>query len=99
MTLKLVIHAPTQGAVARARSNARNLLRARPDAEIRIVVNADGIDAIRTASDDDTDALVTVCRNSLERKGVAAPGHVRVTPVAVLLIAELQAEGWSYMRA
>ena len=35
--LRLVIHAPTPGAVARARSNARNVLAARPDVIIELM--------------------------------------------------------------
>jgi uncharacterized protein len=35
MSVRVILHAPTVGALARARSNARNLLRADPTAEIR----------------------------------------------------------------
>jgi NitT/TauT family transport system ATP-binding protein len=45
MALRLLIHAPTVAALARARSNARNLLRADPTAEVEIVVNGGAVAA------------------------------------------------------
>ncbi|AWU97623.1 hypothetical protein DM194_25325 (plasmid) [Azospirillum ramasamyi] len=96
--LRLVIHAPTPAALERARNNARNLLKARPDAEIRIVVNAGAVAAALDGPDAETDRLLRVCGNTLAKTGRTAEG-LTVVPAGVLDIAEAQAEGWGYMRA
>ena len=44
-TLRLVIHAPTEAALARARANAANLLRAEPAAAVEIVINGPAVAA------------------------------------------------------
>ncbi len=99
MALRVVIHAPTPAALSRARSNARNLLEAEPDAEVRIVVNADAVAAAVEGPDATTDHLLTLCRNTMERRGLTETRGLAVTPAAVSLIARLQAEGWLYVRA
>lgn len=96
--LRLVIHAPTAAALDRARRNALNLRKARPDAEIRIVVNGDAVAAALDHPDPPTDSLLRLCGNSLSRLGRTAGGLTVVT-AGVLDIAESQAEGWGYMRA
>jgi len=96
--LRLVIHAPTAAALDRARRNALNLRKARPDAEIRIVVNADAVAAALDHPDPQTDPLLRLCGNSLSKLGRTA-GDLTVVTAGVLDIAEAQAEGWGYMRA
>lgn len=97
MALRLLIHAPTAAALARARSNARNLLRADPTAEVEIVVNAGAVaTAIETG---EVEPPLLLCGNSLAAQGLAAPETARVVPAAVLHIASRQNEGWAYMRA
>ena len=49
--------------------------------------------------DPETDGFLTLCENTLNRKGLEPPGGIATTKVAVLLIAELQADGWAYMRS
>ena len=98
MSVKLLIHAPTPEALVRARSNARNLLAAAPDAEVEIVVNAKGVGPALTPAGDASDGLLVYCANSLKAQGLDQP-EGRVVPAAVLYIAERQAEGWAYMRA
>lgn len=97
-SLRLVIHAPTPAALERARNNARNLLAARPDAQVRIVVNAGAVAAALDGPDAETDRLLRVCGNTLARTGRGA-GGLTVVQAGVLDIAEAQAEGWGYMRA
>ncbi len=99
MTMRVVLHAPTAGSLARARSNARNLLARRPDAEILIVVNADGVAAAGTGGDPETDAAIRVCENTLRSRNLTCPDHLKTVPAAVETLAELQAEGWIYIRA
>lgn len=97
-SLRLVIHAPTPAALERARSNARNLLKARPDAEVRIVVNAGAVAAALDSPDAETDRHLRVCGNTLAKTGRNADG-LTVVAAGVLDIAEAQADGWGYMRA
>jgi intracellular sulfur oxidation DsrE/DsrF family protein len=95
----VVLHAPTAGALARARSNFRNLRARQPDAEIVIVANADAVPAALNERDGETDAALRLCRNTLANRGLAAPEGIATVPAAVETIARLQAEGWIYIRA
>ena len=99
MSMHVVLHAPTAGSLARARSNARNLRARRPDAEILIVVNADGVAAAGTGGDPETDAMIRICENTLRSRELKCPEHLKTVPAAVETLAELQAEGWIYIRA
>lgn len=98
--LKIVLHAPTPGAVGRARSNAANLRKEHPAAEVRIVVNADAVREVLDAPDQASDPLTLVCPNTLARMGRSAPAPLTVLAQgAVLALARMQAEGWCYIRA
>ena len=96
--MRLLIHAPTETALTRARSNARNLLAGVPDAEVEIVVNAAAVRAALDAPDAETDTLLVFCGNSLRAQGLQAP-RAPVVAAAVRYIAERQAAGWAYIRA
>ncbi len=97
MALRLLIHAPTVAALARARSNARNLLRADPTAEDEIVVNGGAVAAaIETG---EVEPQLLLCSNSLAAQGLVAPSEARTVDAAVLYIAMRQQSGWAYMRA
>jgi NitT/TauT family transport system ATP-binding protein len=97
-TLRLVIHAPTAQALQRARSNARNLLAAEPDALIEIVVNAEGALEALKSCDPATDPLIMICENTLTNRGIPTPERSTVKS-AVLHLAARQMEGWAYIRA
>lgn len=101
--LRLVIHAPTAAALERARRNAVNLRKARPDAQIRIVINAAAVAAALDAPDPETDGLLRVCGNTLTKIGRTAEEATEkgatIVAAAVVDVAEAQAEGWGYMRA
>jgi NitT/TauT family transport system ATP-binding protein len=97
--LRLVIHAPTAAALERARRNARNFRRLRPEARLRIVANGEAVAAALDAPDAETDGLLELCGVTLARLGRPAPLTVRVVEAAVVAVAEAQAEGWSYLRA
>jgi len=96
--MRLVLHAPTEGALRRARSEARHLLASVPEAEIEIVVNADGARAAIQTADPDTDGLIVYCGKSLHEQGLSAP-PAPVVSAALRYIAERQATGWAYIRA
>lgn len=99
MSLQLVIHAPDEASLARARSNARNLLAAAPDARCEIVVNAEAVLVAMDQRDPSTDGFIRLCGNTLRNKVLEAPGDLETVPAAVLHLAERQAAGWQYIRA
>lgn len=99
-TLKILLHAPTAGALARARSNAANLRQLAPEAEVLILLNADAVAAALDAPDAAADAQTLVCPNTLRKIQRTAPAPLTVLPEASMLaLARLQREGWSYIRA
>ena len=98
--LKIVLHAPTPGALARARSNAANLLKHTPAPEVRILLNADAVAAALDHPDEATDGLTLLCPNTLGRIGRSARSPLTVLPEgSVLALARMQGEGWRYIRA
>lgn len=96
--LRLIIHAPTASALARARSNAANLLAIRHEARVEIVINGPAV-AAALDNPHDTDALLRVCGNTLARLGRDLPDGLVQVSAAVVHIAERQQAGWAYMRA
>jgi uncharacterized protein len=99
-TLRIVIHAPTPTALARARSNASNIHREAPDAQVRIVVNALAVTALLDSPHEETDALTYICPNTLKGLQRNAPAPLQVLPEgAALSLARLQQAGWYYLRA
>lgn len=97
--LKIVLHAPTPNALARARSNATNLRNAAPGAQIRIVANGEAIADAVEKRDVATDECLVLCSNSLKKKELHAPEGIEVTTAGILLLAQLQQDGWIYIRA
>lgn len=96
--LRLIIHAPTEAALARARANAVNLLRAEPAAAVEIVINGSAV-AAALARPHDTDRLLRVCANTLAAQDLEADPAMARVKAAVLYIAQRQRDGWAYMRA
>jgi uncharacterized protein len=97
---KIVLHAPTTGALARARSNVANLINSVPAPDVRIVVNAEAVAAALDSPNGVTDRLTLVCGNTLRKLGRKAPTPLSVLDQgAVLGLAEMQADGWRYIRA
>ena len=98
--LRTVLHAPSSAALARARSNALNLRREAPDAEVRIVLNADAVAAALDAPHPRTDPLTWLCPNTLAKSGRSATAPLQVLSVgAMLALAQMQQQGWVYLRA
>ena len=98
--LRIVLHAPTVGALARARRNASNLAQEAPDADVHILVNGEAVAAALDDPDEALDRVTLVCPNSLKRLGrtAAQPLTVLQEP-GVLALARMQSEGWQYIRA
>lgn len=99
MTMRVVLHAPTVGALRRARSNLRNLLAADSATEARIVANADGVTAAIAEPDSETDRYLYLCENTLCARNLTPPQGTSTVPVAVHELARLQDAGWCYIRA
>lgn len=99
MSARVVLHAPTEPALLRARSNLRNLRLADPDIEIRILANADAVAAALARPDAEADPHLVLCENSLRARGLAAPAGIATVPAVILALVELQAAGWTYIRA
>ncbi|HWI83720.1 hypothetical protein [Ramlibacter sp.] len=99
-TIRIVLHAPTAAALKRARSNAGNLQAAQPRPLVRIVVNAEAVAAALDEPSPAADAITLVCRNTLNKLGRSAPAPLAILEEgAVLGLARMQREGWSYIRA
>lgn len=98
--LRILLHAPTPGALTRARSNAANLAKAASPPLVRILVNAEGVAAALDAPDAATDAVTLVCPNTLAKLGRNAGAPLTVLQEgAILALARMQQEGWCYVRA
>lgn len=98
-SLRILIHAPSSTGLARARNNALNILRERPDAQVHIVVNADGVRAALETSHPETDGLLLACANTLDKIGVVAPPSLQTVPSAAIALITMQQAGWIYIRA
>lgn len=49
--------------------------------------------------DPTTDAWLRLCRNTLTAQSLENPGGLEEVEAAVVTLAELQAQGWAYIRA
>lgn len=97
--LKVILHAPTPAALERARNNAVNLRREAPEADVRIIVNAQAVAAALDVAHPDLDGLTWVCPNTLARTNRENRPPLRLLDgAAVLEIARLQRNGWAYIR-
>jgi len=96
---RLIVHAPTVGALHRARRNLVNLLAAEPDATVELVVNGAAVAEALDNPDAASAAYVVLCENSLRAAGLDKPPGFSSIAAAIAHIARRQAEGWSYFRA
>jgi len=97
--LRVVLHAPTAEGLTRARRNALNLTSARPDTEVLIVANGGAVAAALDTPDPATDGWLRLCRNTLAAQSLDNHGGLAEVEAAVVTLAELQAQGWAYIRA
>lgn len=95
---RVVLHAPTADALARARSNARNLLAQDPEAEILILANADAVPFALAERDPGTDPHLRLCANTLAARAIDAPTDLETVPAVIEALVRLQTEGWIYVR-
>lgn len=96
--LRVLLHAPTPGALDRARRNAANLERSRPDAEVLIIANAKAV-AHALDTPDATDTRLRLCANSLAAQKLDNTRKLGEIESAVVTLADYQAKGWAYVRA
>lgn len=97
--MKVLLHAPTALALTRARRNTQNLLAARPEAQVLIVANGAGVREALEHPDPNTDVRLRLCLNSLHAQQLDNPRGIQEVEAAVVSLAELQAQGWHYIRA
>lgn len=98
--LKVILHAPTPAALDRARRNAVNLLRDVPDIELRIVLNAEAVEAALDQAHADVDTHTWVCPTTLTRIGRENRPPLQVMAgSAIIEIARMQQNGWVYIRS
>lgn len=98
--LRIVLHAPTPAALERARNNALNVKRERPETDVRIIVNAGAVAAALADAHPEADALTWLCPNTLARLNKENRPPLRVLAgAAVLELADMQRNGWVYIRA
>lgn len=97
--MKVIIHAPSSRALARARSNARDLLAAPQQGTIRVLASDEAVTAALDAPDPDIDRLTILCADALLRAGRDVPRGIETTPNATVLITRLHRKGWAYVRA
>jgi intracellular sulfur oxidation DsrE/DsrF family protein len=97
--IRALLHAPTGSSLQRARNNALNILREQPEAQVHIVVNADGVRAALDTPHPQTDQLLLVCANTLRKMELTAPETVQTVPSAAMALISMQQEGWIYIRA
>lgn len=99
-TMKVILHAPTMSALERARNNAANLKRGSPDAQVRIIANAQAVGAALDIGHEQLDSITWLCPISLDRVGRENREPLQVlSGPAVLEMVRLQQEGWVYVRA
>ncbi len=109
--LKAVLHVSEADRLAHALANAENLRAARPDAEIRLVLNGGAVTAVQ-GQNKVTEKLgqalaaglkVQLCRNALKAQGMELDGNtlpdgMEVVPAGVLALAEAQQDGFAYIK-
>ncbi len=98
-SIRVLLHAPTESSLERARNNALNILRERPEAQVHIVVNAEGVRAALQAPHPETDSLLLMCANTLRKMELTAPATCQTVPGAAMALVSMQQDGWIYIRA
>ena len=87
--------------------NVANLREEKPDAEVSVVVNSDGVEIARKSSsaidyiEDMENVDFKACENSIENRDIGRQEiseEFSTVPAAVLEIAELQEEGYNYIK-
>lgn len=100
MSTRVLLHAPTPDALERARSNARNLLKDIPEAQVRIIANAQAVKACVQGAEHDCDVYTYLCPNTLRNQELSAPERFKTLDQgAITTLVQLQAEHWIYIRA
>ena len=97
--MKVIIHAPTQPSLARARSIADELLKTPSEGSIRILAVGSGVAAALDKPEPDTDRLLILCARTLERLGAQPPLGAETCVDTHYMLLRLQRKGWLYIRA
>ena len=97
--MKVIIHAPTQPSLVRARSIADELLSTRIPGAIRILAVGSGVTAALDKPEPNTDRLLILCSSTLERLGAQPPLGAETCVDTHYMLLRLQRKGWLYIRA
>ena len=98
--LRIVLHAPTPDALARARASALNARKADAQCQVRIIANAAAVAAALDQPHAEADPLTSLCPNTLAHTGRKPHGPLTVLErPAVIELALLQQAGWAYIHA
>jgi len=66
---------------------------------VLIIANAEGVTAVLDTPRADTDSLTRVCATTLHKLGLRAPNALQTVDSAIVVLAQMQADGWLYVRA
>ncbi len=97
--MKVIIHAPTQPSLARARSIAAELLNAPTRGSIRILAVGGGVTAALDKPEPNTDRLLILCARTLDKLGAQPPLGAEICVDTHYMLIKLQRKGWLYIRA
>lgn len=97
--MKVIIHAPTQASLARARTIAEELLNSPSKGSIRILAAGGAVTAALDRPESRTDRLLILCSRTLEKLGAQAPQGAEICLDPNYMLTRLQRKGWLYIRA
>jgi intracellular sulfur oxidation DsrE/DsrF family protein len=97
--VKVIIHAPTESSISRARLVAEELLNSPAEGTIRILAVGPAVTAALDFPESKTDRLLLLCAKTLEKLGAQAPLGAETCLDANYTLTRLQKKGWLYIRA
>lgn len=107
--LKVVLHVSDCATLAHALANAGNLQAARPDTQIRLLLNGPAVTAVQGQNSMTArlgqlmaaGVTVQLCRHALRAQQIdeaSLPAGLEVVPAGIVALAEAQAAGWAYIK-
>ena len=112
-SLRLLLHVAQKESWGAAIGNAFNFLKSANPAdklEVRLIANGDSVESCSPCAPEllsrlsmlsDHSVQIFLCENSLKAHGIDAsslPSFVKTVPAGIRALAELQEEGWRYVR-
>ncbi len=97
--MKVIIHAPTQLSLPRARSIAAELLDSHIKGSVRILAIGGAVTAALDTPDAVTDRMLILCSHTIEKLGADPPLGAEICHDPNHMLVRLQRKGWTYIRA